>query len=149
MSKKRNTPFQSQHAVEFGLLICECSAGSCTTVVTTVCQFCEVFVKEESVVGIKRGRSDRVKYFQAPFRKENYSLHAKRMHSAKWTEYCDLDTGAKKSFFDIGSSSGSQATMHAFAGPHGLPLRALIDKDIVDIIIGDIMLHPEDMYGIT
>ena len=39
--------------------------------------------------------------------------------------------------------------MHVFAGPHTLPLRALIDKDIVDIIIGDMMFHPEDMVGIT
>ena len=35
------------------------------------------------------------------------------------------------------------------SGPHSLPLRALINKDIVDIIIGDIMFHPEDMDGIT
>ena len=71
------------------------------------------------------------------------------MHSAKLTEYCELESGAKNSFFDIGNSSGSQATMHLFAGPHTLPLHALIDKDIVDIIIGDMMLHPEEMVGIT
>ena len=39
--------------------------------------------------------------------------------------------------------------MHVFSGLHTLPLRALIDKDIVDIIIGDMMFHPEDMVGIT
>ena len=83
----------------------------------------------------KRSCSDRIKYFKAFFRKENFSLHNKRVHSAKWTKYCELYSGAKNSFFDIGSSSGSQATMHAFAGPHTLPLHALIDKDIVDIII--------------
>ena len=71
------------------------------------------------------------------------------MHSAKWTEYCELDPGANKSFFNIGSSSGSHATMHAFSGTRGLPLRALVDKDIVDIIIGDMMFHSEDMDGIT
>ena len=48
---KHNTPVQSHHAVEFSLRICERSAGTSTTVVTTVCQFCEVFGKEESVVG--------------------------------------------------------------------------------------------------
>ena len=71
------------------------------------------------------------------------------MHISKWTKYCELDSVAKNSFFDIGNSSGSQATMHAFAGPHTLPLRALLDKDIVDIIIGDMMFHPDDMVGIT
>ena len=39
--------------------------------------------------------------------------------------------------------------MHASAGPHTLPLCVLIDNDIVNIIIGDMMFHPEDMVGIT
>ena len=71
------------------------------------------------------------------------------MQSAKWTEYYELDSGTKKLFFNIGSRSVSQATMHEFSGPHSLPLCALIDKDIVDIIIGDMMFHPEDMAGIN
>ena len=76
MSKKRpkhNTPLQSRHAVEFGLRIYEHSAGASSIVVTTVCQFCEVFGKEESVVERKHSRSDRVKYFKVPFWKENSS----------------------------------------------------------------------------
>ena len=152
MSKKRpkrNTPFQSRHADEFGLRICERSTGASSTVVTTVCRFCEVFVKEEEVVERKRSRSDRVKYFKLPFWKENFSLHNKRMHSAKWTDYCELESDAKNSFYGIGSRSGSNTTMHAFVGPHTHPLRALIDKDIFDIIIGDMMFHPEDMVGIN
>ena len=116
--------------------------GASATVVTTVCRFCEVFEKEEAVVGSNHSCSDRVKYFKAPFRNEKYYLQAKRMHNAKWTKYCELETGAKKSFFNIGSSSISQATMHAFARPHSLPLRALIDKYIVDMIIGEMMFHP-------
>ena len=97
----------------------------------------------------KRSRLDCVKYFKAPFRKENFSSYNKRMHSVKWTEYCELESGSKNSLFYIGSSSVSQATMHTFAGTHTLLLRALIDKDIVDIIIGNMMFHPEDMVGIT
>ena len=152
MSKKRtkrNTPFQSHYDVEFGLRICERSAGASSTVVTTVCRFCEVFGKEVAVLERKRSHFDRVKYFKAPFWKENFSLHNKRMHNAKWTEYCELESGAKNSFFNIGSSSGSQATMHAFSGPHTLPLCVLIDNDIADIIIGGMMFRPEDMVGIT
>ena len=37
MSKKHNTPFQSHHAVEFSLRVCERSAGTIPNVVTTVC----------------------------------------------------------------------------------------------------------------
>ena len=90
----------------------------------------------------KRSRLDRVKYFKAPFRKENFSLYNKSMHIAKWNKYCELDSGAKNSFFHIGSSSGSQAMMYVFTGPHTLPLCELVDKDIVNIIIGDMMFHP-------
>jgi hypothetical protein len=55
--KKRDTPFQAHHVVEFGLRICKCVVGNSTAVVTTTCRFCEVFEKEESKVGMKRGRS--------------------------------------------------------------------------------------------
>jgi hypothetical protein len=78
--KKRNTPFQAHHVDEFGLRICERAVGSSTAVATTACRYCEVFGNEASEVEMKRGRSERVKYFKAPFRKENYSSH-RRMHS--------------------------------------------------------------------
>ena len=67
MSKKHNAPFQSCRSFEFGLRICERSAGASTTVVMTVFRFCDMFGKEEAVVGNKRSRLDRVKYFKATF----------------------------------------------------------------------------------
>jgi hypothetical protein len=39
--------------------------------------------------------------------------------------------------------------MHAFAAPRTPQLRVPIDKDIVDVTIGEMMFHPEDMIGIT
>ncbi len=147
--KKCDTPFQAHHVAEFGLRICERAVGNSTAVVTTACRFCEVFGKEESEVGMKRGRSERVKYFKAPFRKENYSSHHTRMHNTQWAEYRELEVSAKKSFFDIGTISSSQTTMHAFAAPRTPQVNVLIDKDIVDVIIGEMMFHPEDMDGIT
>jgi hypothetical protein len=39
--------------------------------------------------------------------------------------------------------------MHAFAAPRTPQVRVLIDKDIVEVIIGEMMFHPEDMDGIT
>jgi hypothetical protein len=147
--KKRDTPFQAHRVDEFGLRICERAVGNSTAVATTACRFCDVFGKEESEVGMKRGRSERVKCFKAPFRKENYSSHHRLMHSPQWAEYRELEPSAKKSFFDIGTISGSQTKMHAFAAPRTPQLRVLIDKDIVDVIIGEMMFHPEDMDGIT
>ena len=100
-------------------------------------------------MGRKRSRLERVKYFKAPFCKENYLSHHMRMHGAKWIEYCGLDLEAKKTFFDIGSSSRSHAMMHAFSRPRVLPLRLLINKDIINVIIGNMMFHPEDKNGIS
>ena len=45
MAKKRNLPLQCHHAVEFGMWICECSAGAIPVAVTEICQLCEVFIK--------------------------------------------------------------------------------------------------------
>jgi hypothetical protein len=39
--------------------------------------------------------------------------------------------------------------MHAFAAPRTPQVSVLIDKDIVDVIISEMMFHPEDMDGIT
>jgi hypothetical protein len=147
--KKRDTLFQAHHVIEFGLRICERAVGNSTAVVTTACRFCEVFGKEESEVAMKCGRSERIKYFKAPFHKENYSSHHTRMHSTQWAEYRELEASVKKSFFDNGMISGSQTTMHAFAAPRTPQVSVLIDKDIVDVIIGEMMFHPEDMDGIT
>jgi hypothetical protein len=148
-AKKRDTPFRAHHVDEFGLRICERAVGNSTAVVTTSGRFFEVFGKDESEVENKRGRSERVKYYKAPFRKENYSSHHRRMHSTQWAEYLELGPSAKKSFFYIGTISGSHTKMHAFAAPRTPQLRVLIDKDIFDVIIGEMMFHPEDMDGIT
>jgi hypothetical protein len=98
---------------------------------------------------MKRGRSERVKYFKAPFRKENHYSHHRRMHSPQWAEYRELEPSAKKSLFDIGTISGSQTAIHALAAPRTPQLRVPIDKDIVDVIIGEMLFHPEDMHGNT
>ena len=67
------------------------------------------------------------------------------MHLGKWTEYCDLDAGVQKSFFGVSSGSRRQAAMHAYVGTNNTPLCALINTDIVKVIIGDMMFHPEYM----
>ncbi len=56
---------------------------------------------------MKCGRSERVKYFKAPFCKENYSSHHTQMHSTQWVEYRELKANAKKLFFDNGTIFGS------------------------------------------
>ena len=96
MYKKRSTLLQHHHLVGFGLRMFERAANG-STVVSTACRFSEVFGKEEPLkVGRKRGRSSRMKYFKAPFRKEYYVPHVERMHMDKWIEHCKLNDAANK-----------------------------------------------------
>jgi hypothetical protein len=97
--KKCDTPFQAHHVYEFGLQICEravCNSDAivyhCVTIFRGVRKGgvrsrseTWPFGKEESEVGMKRGRSERVKYFKVPFRRENYSSLHRRMHSTQWS----------------------------------------------------------------
>ena len=39
--------------------------------------------------------------------------------------------------------------MHAFGVPRSQPLHVLIDQGIVDVILDDIMFHPEDINGVS
>ena len=55
-----------------------------------------MFGNEEAVMEIKRSSLDCVNYFKMTFSKENNYFHNKRIHIIKWTEYFDLDAGAKK-----------------------------------------------------
>ena len=71
------------------------------------------------------------------------------MHIAKWTKYCYLDAGVKKLFFDIIRIYRLQTTLYAYARPHSIPLRIMTGKEIVDIIIGDMVFHPEGLDRIT
>ena len=105
--------------------------------------------KEGSGSGKQFYHSDYVKYFNAPFSKDNYSSHNKWMHVAKWTKYFYLEAHTKKSFFDIGRICVLHITLYEYAGPNSLPLRTLVDKEIIDIIIGEMIFYTENLYGIT
>lgn len=58
-----------------------------------------------------------------------------------------LEVEGKKTFSQIDSNFGSQATTDAFLRSRALPLQAPIDEDIVDITIVDMMFHSGDMNG--
>lgn len=50
--KKRNTPFQPQHAPGFSLHIGERASSDSDALVAAGCRFCELFGKEEAAMGI-------------------------------------------------------------------------------------------------
>ena len=102
MSKRRTTPFNEAHKLEYGLEIA--SRDATTKEVNSVrCKFCIVFGKEgrlKSSSERMRKVSDNIKYFTKPFRTDNYKSHLKT-HASKWDEYNKCSKEEKKVFFDI------------------------------------------------
>lgn len=73
MTKKRQTPFNRAHELEFGLRIC--ARDSRTGIAESVqCMFCTIFGREsaENKAGRKRNAADTIKYFKTLFRVDNY-----------------------------------------------------------------------------
>ena len=71
------------------------------------------------------------------------------MHKSKWIYYYVLGAGANMPFFDIGSIPALQKTMYVYVGTLSFTLVMLIDKEIVNIILGDMVINSENFYGIT
>lgn len=108
MTKKRITPFNEAHALEYGLEIASRSAST-KQVDSVRCKFCIYFGKEgrkaspvssaTTASARKRKVTENIKYFTRPFRVDNYKSHLKT-HSVKWAEYQPLSNEEKKAFFE-------------------------------------------------
>jgi len=83
---KRGTQFQPNHSLDFAIERIDTSSGS-----TTRCLF---YVDEgREVVSVGAGssrnhkRTDKIKYFSAPFQPHKYRNHHEGHHVASWEEY--------------------------------------------------------------
>ena len=142
---KKNMQFQREPATKYGLKIT--ARDSQTSAVSNVaCRFYIVFGKEEAV-DRKRKTTANVKYFDS-FHTDNYELHIKTQHAQKWEEYRKLQTAEEKEAFFVDHSVPFVETMTAhFEG--GGSLQYLINKSIVEVIIGEFFFHPNDVEGVT
>ena len=96
----RNTPFQIQHVVEFGLLILQrdrITANICSV----RCQFC-IYNGKENAIGEKRKRAqtDIPKDWTIPFRTSKYRDHHVSQHRGTWEAYQKLTYDQKKDYFE-------------------------------------------------
>ena len=89
--KKRVTPFNEKHTLDYGLKVSGRSLSG-LVVESVMCRFCFIFGKEgkerketkkNNNEEWKRDLSDNVKYFTFPFRVDNYVSHLK-CHKEKW-----------------------------------------------------------------
>ncbi|KAH6601738.1 hypothetical protein BASA61_001822 [Batrachochytrium salamandrivorans] len=110
------------------------------------CRFCIVFGRKDKV-GAKRKATERTKYFDH-FRTDNYMQHLVQQHPKKWSEYEVLKSAEEKEAFFHAVDVPFVSTLAAHFEREGM-LRFLINKSIVEVIIGNLMFHPDDVDGCT
>ena len=141
----RNTPFQHEHLVQYGLKIMQRDTVS-SHVTSVRCQFC-IFTGKEDTIGDKRKHSQtkRVKDWTS-FRPELYESHHKSQHETHWVEYQRLDYEAKKVYFD--QKIQFKDTLHGhFGQSKKVDIIEYIPASIVTKIIGEMFFHTDDHDG--
>lgn len=138
----RTTDLQKAHLLEFGLEITQSVAkGSSTAVAAVACLFCKRLGRQDaSADPRKRKRTDNIKYFGPPYRRENFARHAQTQHAVAFEEYGKLSVDKKETFFHIKKHTNS---MHHYLTPSPAGLTIPISRDIVEVVIGDMFFNPE------
>ena len=142
MPPKRTTPFKESHAIEYGLKVCERDAST-SVVVSVSCQFCVHFGREAKI-GAKRKATTNVQYFRSPFRADMYSRHMAAQHSVHWETYSALTKTQKTVFFDENAPVVHRTTIKSHFGGAQAAVHYFVNRDVVDVIIGDMLFHPDD-----
>ena len=122
--------------------MCERDAST-MTVVSVSCQFCLHFGREEKI-GAKRKVTANITYFRRPFRADTYSRHLLSQHSTHWQTYRELTKEQKTVFFENDAPVVHRNTLKSHFGGSQAAVHYFANKDIVDIIIGEMLFHPDD-----
>ncbi|KAH6591440.1 hypothetical protein BASA61_004951 [Batrachochytrium salamandrivorans] len=102
---KRQTPFQEQHAVKYGLSPVKKSLDSSVEIVQ--CLFCVHIGRERREgTGVKRQRTNNTHLFRFLFRLEYYESHLKTQHTNDWELYQTLSHQDKIELFNKKGRSG-------------------------------------------
>lgn len=142
---KAKQQFKHDHAVQYGLKVTARHVGT-GRVSSVTCRFCIVFGREDNV-GAKRKRTTNAKYFTT-FRADGYKRHLEGQHQEKWAQYQQLSTSEEKEAFfsDVATPYANTLAAH---GCSTRPLEFNINGPIVDVIIGELLFHPDDVEGVT
>jgi hypothetical protein len=146
--KKRTTPFKEEHVIAYGLKIYERDPTT-KQVVLVSCRFCENFGREEKV-GAKRKATTNIHYFRCPFRVDVYTKHMITQHPVNWERYSASSNREKATFFDESTPAVRRNKVQPRVGQarqpicHVEPIHYFVNKDIVDVFIGDILFDPDE-----
>ena len=140
----RSTPFNERHLLLYGLKICERDTAT-KAIVSVSCRFCVHFGREEKI-GAKRKATSNIQYFRRPFRADVYNRHMRQQHPVKWEQYCSLAEDRKATFFEANAPVVHRNTIRSHFGGSQQALYGMVNKSIVDVIIGEMLFHPDDGY---
>ena len=136
-------PFRLGHETAYGLKICERDAAT-NDVVSVLCRFCASFGREEKA-GAKRKVTSNVQYYKRPFRTDHYTKHAKEAHPRRWELYCASSDEKKSTFFDETVPAVHRETIKSHFGKSHRVVHHFVNKEIVDVIIGEMLFQPDDL----
>ncbi|KAI9921715.1 hypothetical protein PsorP6_000755 [Peronosclerospora sorghi] len=81
--------------------------------------------------------------FKAPFRTDNYLSRLTGQHPQRWQSYAKLSAEDKKTYFD--GIVPFKASLHSHFGQSETVLHFRIRRIIVDVVIGEMLFHPDDV----
>lgn len=134
---KKPIDFKDHHAAKFGLKVVAKSLAIPSIVTSVLCLFCASFGKED-IDGKKRKKCG-TKYYEIPFRTDNYTQHLCSEHPEKWKLYQALETTSAKEAFLAQDNNGIDEYYDAEQNE----LHMKLDKGVVDTIVGELLV-PED-----
>ena len=82
-----------------------------------------------------------MKFFRSPFLPANYRVHLESQHAEEWADYSSLRILAEKTAFFKKKLLGNTILFHVDLEVNNLKI--LIDKPIVDNLIGELLLRDE------
>ena len=91
--------------------------------------------------GAKRQRTVAIKYFRS-FRVQYYKQHLTVQHAEEWASYQALSTEEKEKYFDNQQVIANTLQAHMDIGKDVYVF--LINRQIVDVVVGDLLFDPDD-----
>jgi hypothetical protein len=148
MNSNRASEYVKDNDIRLGLRVSTRATNGGLQVTGLQCRFCIAFGREEKV-GAKRQASIVVQGWMRPFCYDNIESHVSGQHPTKWTEYKQLDSIVEhQAFFDdVPVAFKNSIKAHFPFSSLGAERQIVfnIKKDIVDVIVSDMMFDPVDI----
>jgi len=146
-SRGKAKQFQPEWTLKFGLEVCTRDLST-SEVLSVVCLFCCQFGREEDdTEQRKQKRTTNPKFFNKPWRSDNFTTHLRQQHPVKWSEYSGLTLEDKQKFF-LNHESPKVVNLRSFAQPEGnMKARVIAKQRIKFVIDADVIEMPLQRKG--